>query len=273
LANKLNTFIVAHQDFGYEIPFPHEIIGLDGFSPSGAINIDVYLPSYMRSDRTFASYRAGWGILELLRQKGVDDQEFLAIWGYRHFFGNKFLADLTQTTTENTKEDPSNPYAYRTFQTPEEIKNSWNETVLLDIPDGIELIVTRPEKFPVTVAEQYAQVHHFEDLMFGVGLAIKCGCINPSVAATVLSKQIFVPGFVGRISLYNQLYEKLFLIATEFYDKHYVQREGYQARTINFVLERICAIFIIQKIYFERAPAVSTNLIQISENGHYIKGS
>lgn len=273
MANKLNTFIVAHQDFGYEIPFPHQLIGLDGFSSNGAVGVDKYLPEYMRGDRTFASYRAGWGVLELLRQKGVCEQEFLGIWSYRSFWGCKFSADLSRMTVENIKEDAGNEYAFRTFQTPNELTNSWDKNVLLSVPDGIELIVTRPITFPITFAEQYASVHHFDDLMFGIGLAIRFGCISPTVAATVLSKKVFVHGFVGRIALYRELYDKLFLIAEEFYKTNYIKRDGYQARSINFVLERICTIFIIQKIYFEKTPAVSANLIQISQDGQYVKGS
>lgn len=272
MVNKVNIFVTAHKEFGYEIPFPHEIIGLDGFSQNGAVSIDEYIPEYMRGDRTFASYRAGWGVLELLRQKGVDEQEFLEVSSYRSFFGNVLSPDLTRTTYENTKEDLNEPYVFRKFQTPEELRGSWNETILLDVPDGVELVVTRPLKFQMTFAEQYASVHHFEDLMFGVGLAIKFGCINPTFAASVLSKPFFVHGFVGRISLFRELYESLFLIAEEFYKNFYVKRDGYQARTINFVLERICTIFIMQKLYLEKIPAVTTNLVQISEDGQYVKG-
>ena len=272
MTKKINIFIVAHKEIGYELPFPHQIVGMDGFSPHGAISIDSYIPEYMREDRTFASYRASWGILEFLRQKEVSEHEFLGIWSYRSFFGNKLSPDLTRTTYENTKEDLSEPNPFRQFQTPEELKNSWNKTILLDAPDGVELVVTRPLKFPITFAEQYASAHHFDDLMFGIGLAIRLGCINPGFAASVLSQPFFVHGFSGRISLFRELYGPLLLIAEEFYKKFYIKRDGYQARSINFVLERICTIFIMQKLYLEKIPAVTTNLIQISKDGQYVKG-
>jgi len=269
--SNLHTFIATHKKLE-QLPFPHSIICLDGLLLEGAISSKDHLPDFMEKGRAFASYRAGWTALRYLKNQGVCDDDFLAVYSYRSFFGSIFNDDFSLVTTENTTQDLKNPNAFRLFRTHAELDASWRSDLLLKIPDNIDLVITRPVNFSLPFVEQYASSHHLDDLMFGMGIAIRLSCISQEVAAIALSNKLFIHGFVGRISFWQDLYDKLFLIAEEFYKNHYIQRDGYQARSINFVLERIVSIYLIQKVYFEKMACINTNLIQLSEDGGYVRG-
>jgi len=270
---KIHTFIATHKEIGYEIPFPHILIGMDGYNSNGAVDASKYIPEYMSRNRVFASYRAGWCALEYIKNSGFQDSDFLAVWSYRSFFGNKFHNNFMNFFKENTSSDSVDSIAFRNFQTPKEIQDTWKSKILINIPEDVELITTRPIDFGMSVMEHYATYHHLDDLMYGVGLAIRLWFIDQKVTAHVLSNSIFISGFIGRVSFYRDLYDKLFLIAEELYKKHYILRVGYQERSINFVLERIVSIFLMQKIYYENIPATNVNIVQISENGTYTPGA
>jgi hypothetical protein len=270
--NKIHNFVVTHKTLEYSIPFPHLLVGLDGYKSLDCLDISNSIPDYMNQDRTFACYRAGWGILKYLNDRNTDVSDYLAIYSYRSFFGNDFQNNMLELTNENQNRDLIGSGSFRSFFTPLEFYNSWKSELLDHVPECVELVTTRPIQFPASFSSQYAHCHHFEDLMFGLGIAIRVGCIDPKVTAQFLSSNIFIHGFVGKISFWQDLYQKLFLIADEFYKKHYIIRSGYQARSINFVLERIVSLYLMQKIYYENVSAANVNLIQISDNGKYVPG-
>jgi len=270
---KMHIFVATHKNIGYNIPFPHVLIGMDGYNSNGAIDISSFLPEYMNSDRTFASYRAGWGALRFLENNQCKDDDFMVVCSYRSFWGVKSHNNYMDLFHENTSSNQLDPLAFRVFQTPIELQETWKSSILLTAPEGVDFITTRPVDFGISVLEQYASSHHLDDLMYGIGLAIRLGCIDPGVTAHVLSNRIFIHGFAGRVKIFRELYSKLFLIAEEFYQKHHIPRDSYQERSINFVLERIVSIFLVQKIYYEKASALNVNLVQISGDGAYVRGS
>ncbi len=267
---NVQTFIATHREIPFNISFPYTAVCLDEYKKNGAIIASQHLPEYMANDRTFASYRAGWAVVNLLQNQTFKN-DFIAIYSYRSFFGTNFDTDFHKLTTENYSVADEQS-SFRIFRSPQQLKLTWRKDIISEVPHGFELVITKPVAFQISFAEQYSSSHHFDDLMYGLGLAIRVGCISAEVAAHVLSNKIFIHGFIARRSFWIELYNKLFLIADKFYKNYYVKRVGYQERNINFVLERIVSIYLIQKAYYENIPTISTNIVQISEDGVYQKG-
>ena len=61
-------------------------------------------------------------------------------------------------------------------------------------------------------------------------------------------------------------YERIWWLAKEVYRKHHIPRQGYQERSINFMLERVVSIYLMHKIFVEKMPAVCANLVHVDKN-------
>jgi Domain of unknown function (DUF4422) len=271
MGNTVRHYVATHKKVDWVIPFPHRLITLDGYSEPNALDASSILPREMLEDRTFAFYRAGW--VAVADAKDMKDDDFICLEGYRSYFGTQLSADVHRTVVENPSELSCAADGLRTFMTPSVLQETWMSSILEEVPTGVDLIISRPVAFPCTMLEQYAVSHPIEDLLLGLGLAVRIGVLNEATLPRILNSNYFINNFVGRVSFFRKLYSFLYKVAFEFYSKLYIRRTDYQSRVINFILERIVSIYLIEKVYFEGVSTLTVNLNQITEDGIYRPGA
>lgn len=254
----MNLYVVTHKKIEWNIPFQHKLITVDGYSEEGAINSEKYIEKEISDNRTFAMYKSAPVILDEL--KNSHDKEHVGVFSYRSYLSTEFTADIAGVHPEDSA---------RIFATPESLQTSWKDKVLLDFPSNYELVITQPIDFECTVLEQYAAIHHVDDLLFGMGLAVRAGLISQQMVAYSLSNRLFINNFASEVSFYRNLYERVWWIAEEFYKKYWIPRNDYQVRAINFMLERVISAVLIEQVYFRKRPTIACKMLLVDKNLKY----
>ena len=262
----MHRYVITHKPLDWRIPFEHKLVTVDQYRQDGALHASDYIGKEFSGNRTFAIYA---GIAAIL--KNIDhlpDDDFIVVNGYRSYFGSKLNTDISFTVPENTNNNVQQQQ-FRDIITPDDLQANWGTKLLNEFPKGYELVISRPLDLGSPIIEQYSTYHHLDDLLFGIGHAVRAGIIPARFTAHVLTTNFFIAQFASRVSFFRNLYERVWWLAKEVYAKSYVQREGYQERSINFMLERIISIYLTHKIYVEKLPTICTNLVHIDPNLSY----
>lgn len=255
---RRNYFVVTHQDIPWQIPFEHQLIGVEGYSPTHGIAAGSVISRLLDSETAFGALRAMMAINQLLSDQ--DDSAPVFTSSYRLFLGRE------------THEDWLSPIMQvNEIIAPEEFANNWQNIIATDIPAGVDIMIPAPRLLPDTLLGQYARVHHLDDLMLAVGCAIRAGLLDPISVPTMLSSNTLIPYglFAARKSIRQEFNQKLWACALDFYKNHYVPRAGYQRRVIDFVFERISSMAIVQMITSRKLNCISSRNIWISSDGIY----
>lgn len=266
----LHKFVITHKPIDWTIPFQHKLVTVNGYKEEGAIDASEFIGE-LNLNRTFAFFGGIGAILENI--KDLPDDDYINVSSHRGYFGNEFNKNIRTAVPENIQNLPNNPNTLRKIITPAQLQSDWQSLLMTEFPKDYELVILRPINLTRSVTEQYATFHHLDDLLTGVSVAISAGILDQRIAAHALSSPVFIASFASKIKFFRELFEKVWWLAKEIYKKHYVQRQGYQERSINFMLERIVSIYLMQKVYVEEIPTICTNLVHIDNNMVYQSGA
>ena len=266
----MHKFVITHKPIEWEIPFEHQLVTVNGYKKEGAIAASDTIGD-LDKNRAFAFYGGIAAILENI--KDLPDDDHIIVYTYRNCFSNELDTRTDFAVSENLQNLESPENEFRKLITPEQYNTEWKDKLLVDFPKDYELVIGRPLLLPLPIIQHYAIFHHLDDLLFGLSVAVRCGLLNPAFASEFLTKPIYLGQFAAKVSLFRTLYEKIWWIAKEIYAKHYVQRTGYQERSINFTLERLCCLFLMEKVYIEKVPTVCAGLLQIDHDLVYKPGA
>jgi hypothetical protein len=262
----MHKFVVTHKPIKWNIPFEHQLVTVNGYKQEGAIDASDFI-GHLNLDRTFAIYGGIAAILENI--KDLPDDDHIVVSGYRCYFGNTLHNNVEVSISENIENTQDAEFKFRELITPDELQATWKDKVLLEFPKEYELVISRPLNFLQSILEQHSTTHHFDDLLFGLAEAVRAGLLNPHLTANFLSQPIYISQFASKVSFFKNLYERIWWLCKKIYTKHHVPRNGYQERSINFTVERIISIYLMQKVYVERVPTVCAHLLHIDPNAVY----
>jgi hypothetical protein len=266
----MHNFVITHKPMEWETPVEHQLVTVNGYKQEGAIDASDTIGE-LNLNRTFAFYGGTTAILENI--KDLPDDDHIFVTGYRNWLSNEFNPRIDFAVPENATNSDNPENDFRKMVTPEQLYTTFKDKVMTEFPKEYELVIAKPILLPCPILEQYARYHHLDDFLAGLSVAVRSGLLNQSLVAQFLTMPIHMTAFACKISLFRDLYEKIWWIAKELYSKHYVQRSGYQERSINFTLERICSLYLMQKVYAEKIPTICTGFFQIDRNLIYKSGA
>jgi hypothetical protein len=253
-------FIITHQPLTVKIPFPHRVIGVEGFTPdpSEGTAAAKVISRALDYETAFGGMRSLMAMNEEL--DSLPDSTQVFVGSYRLFLGRETQSDwLSPIMQENM------------IISPEQLATRWEELVATEIPDGVDMLIPAPRLLPDTVLGQYARVHHLDDLLFGVACAIRSGLLNPLSVPMMLSTPTLIPYglFAARKNIRYEFNKRLWSCALEFYKHYHIPRFGYQRRAIDFVFERVVSMAIVQMITEKGLRCLSCRNIFVSASGKY----
>ena len=253
-------YIVTHKEIPWTLPFNHFLIGVDGYAPDSKLGLATaeVLSKNLDSETTFGTLRSLMPINQDLNNYNNDVTVF---WGsYRLMLSKEFNEDWLSTSMADNR-----------IVSPEELDKKWMDIVATEMPNGVDIIVAAPKQMPHSLMGQYMGNHHLDDLMFGVGCAIRFGLLDPTSVPQMLASTTLIPygNFAAKKSIRFDFNQKVWDCALYFYKHYYRPRTGYQRRVIDFVFERIISMAIVQMIVRLELKCVSSRSLLISNNGQY----
>lgn len=255
-----NYFVVTHQEIPWVIPFSHQVIGVEGYTPDDSVGIPAasIISRLLDSETAFGALRAMMPInFQLTNQ---DDTASIFTASYRLFLGQETNQNWLSPVMQENR-----------IITPDDLMNNWQNIIATEIPDDVDIMIPAPRILPDTLLGQYARVHHLDDLMLAVGCAIRVGLLDSLSVPMMLSSNTLIPygNFAARKSLRHEFNKKVWLCVLEFYKSHYIPRTAYQRRIIDFVFERVISMAIIQMIAKKNLHCVSCRNIWVCPDGVY----
>ncbi len=256
-----NYFIVTHKNIPWEIPFPHRIIGVEGYIPNTlkGVAASQSIGQLLDSETAFGALRSLMAMNQQIESNSNTQEVF---WGsYRLFLSNE------------TNEDWLNPSLQENLIiTPKEFNSNWKKIITTEIPSGVDIMIPAPRLLPDTILGQYARVHHLDDLLLAVGCAIRYGLLEPLSISKMLESNTLIPYgiFAAPKSIRYEFNERVWACAIDFYKNYYTPKNGYQRRVIDFAFERVISMAIIQLIINKKLNCISCRNIWVSDTGTYI---
>jgi hypothetical protein len=256
-------FVIAHNAFGWKIPFDHRLVAVGELTLPGAVQASQFLDPALAFDHGLGGSRATPAIHELIKTS-VDGEESIAVSSYRMFL----------STEVNDSGFTSIPFEDRfRIITPDFFLEHHGDLVLHSIPKDLDLVIARPINFSVSVLEQYT-AHHLADLLKGVSLAIEMKLIDQGYAAQMLSRPILLPFgfFLSRATLRMHIHQLFWDFILQYYLMfgRNLQRQDYQKRYIDFVAERIFSIFLFEYIIKNQLRFRTSRPILVSATGSHV---
>ena len=266
----MHKFVITHKPVEWEIPFEHQLVTVNGYKQEGAIDASDFIGD-LNLNRTFAMFGGIAAILENI--KDLPDDDHIVVYGYRTYFGKTLHSNIELAVPENATNLDNPEFQFRELVTPDALQATWKDRLLLEFPKDYELVIARPLNLLGTLLSQYSKIHHLDDLFFGLAEAVRAGLLNQHITADLLSQPVFLSQFASKVSFFRNLYERVWWLCKQLYTKHYVQRSGYQERSINFTIERIISIYLMQKVYAEKIPTTCAEFFLIDPNSTYNSGA
>jgi hypothetical protein len=126
--------------------------------------------------------------------------------------------------------------------------------------------------FPVAggMLNQFAQVHPLDDLLAVVKFLLQRGRITPPAAVAFLREEYLIPACnmgVFRSQTLKHILALLRPVADFLRSPDYVAREGYNRRSLGFIIERLNSFVILDMMRNGQAPQTFGNHIVISGTG------
>ena len=256
-----NFFVTTHIPLPWDIPFPHTLIGVEGYIPKeeNSIAASNVISKLLDSETAFGALRSLIPINSSIED--MDDNATIFTGTYRLFLGKETEKDwLSPVLQENL------------IISPTELDSKWKSIIATELPVGIDILIPAPRLLPDTILGQYSRVHHLDDLLLATGCAIRAGLLEPLSVPKMLSSNTLIPygNFASKKEMKFDFNQRLWWCAQEFYKHHYKPRNGYQRRVIDFVFERITSMALIQMIINKNLQCASCRNIWISNDGNYI---
>ena len=256
----MKYYIINHKPLEWPIPFEHIEIGVGGYTPANGMSAEKYCGRIIDSGSSHGSNRANRAIMASLLD--LDPREDTFVGSYRLFMGTSYADDwLTPVAEENI----------RTIISAKYLQEHYRDVVALSIPAGYDIMVCHPVAFQTSILENYAQAHHLDDLMFGVGCAIRAGLIRGSTAAYMLPRPFLFPFgyFASTASFRYDLSDRLQWSVDDFYRRYWIPRDDYQSRSLDFVFERIVSMALFEIMVDKKMRVCASKPVLISDDGVY----
>jgi hypothetical protein len=249
-------FVITHKPIEWRLPFSHTVIGVEKYVPEVGFAAGDFIGEKLAGETSLGTLRAIPAIL-----KNVEGLPSSAQIFHSHY--RLFLSSAIRTRWASRLGRPK-------VITPSELLRS-PKIILTAIPTGLDIISPAPMTFKTTVVEQYHESHILEDLMFGLGVALRAGLISGNVVSRHLNSKQMIPfgNFAAHKSVKTEFLERLWWCALEFLKSMYVPRSDYQKRVVDFVFERITSFALAEMIESGRYNVGYSRVVRVSADGIY----
>lgn len=225
-------FCIAHAPFPWQMPAFMTMLGSGDYVPdSGLAMSQLLAPDEARRNRYLGEYLALFQVRRLLEQQAA--QGFVGFCHYRRFA-------LTQPIGHR--------HQFNHWAHPADFARVQPEHFL---GDGQTPIVPVTHTFAGSVLQQYCAVAVARDLLLFFGDAIDCGVITDWEASNFLSGNTFIPcptvAYIP-VAWFIDIARQLELVMARHYRHHYIERDGYLARSMAFSCERLQALLLAKRI-------------------------
>jgi len=257
-----NFFVISHQQPDWKIPFDHKLVGVGGFSPKGGFAARDVISHALDNETALGALRAVPLIAEEIKKLRVDEPVFVS--SYRVFLGKETTNDWLSPILQEFQ-----------IVSPEKFEADHDTLVMKEVPSGVDIVIPSPRLLPDTILGQYSRLpgHHLDDLLFGVGCAIRAGLLNGLLVPKLLSSNVFIAYngiFASSAKFRLDYYDRLWWAVNEFYKHYYLPRFGYERRVIDFVFERVTSMALMQLIVDQKLSCLSARVTLVSETGQYV---
>jgi hypothetical protein len=112
-------------------------------------------------------------------------------------------------------------------------------------------VFNTPVQFNGGMLGQYASAHVLKDLLNFTNFLIEAGIFSQKEAAEFLRENIEIPSCnIGtyKLETYREIFSTLRKAADFLYSNFFIAREGYQRRSVGFLLERLNSYLILKMI-------------------------
>lgn len=225
-------YCIAHAPFAWKMPEFMTMLGSGDYVPETGLAMSQLLaPEDALRNRYLGEYLALFQVrrqLELQQAHG-----FVGFCHYRRFALTRPIGHLREF----------NHWAH-----PDDFARVQPEHF---VGDGATPIVPVSYTFAGSVLQQYAANAVGRDILMFFGDAIDCGVISDWEASQFLSGDTFIPcptvAYIP-VSWFIDIARKLELVMSRHYRYHYIEREGYLARSMAFSCERLHALLLARYI-------------------------
>jgi hypothetical protein len=225
-------YCIAHAPFPWRMPAFMTMLGSGDYVPESGLAMSQLLsPEEARRNRYLGEYLALFQVRRLLQQQQA--QGMVGFCHYRRF---------ALTVPIGTRRD-FNHWAH-----PDDFARVLPEHFL---GDGQTPIVPVRHRFAGSVLQQYCANAVARDILMFFGDAIDCGVISDWEASNFLSGDAFIPcPTVAYIPVpwFIEIAQQLELVMSRHYRYHYINRDGYLARSMAFSCERLHALLLARHI-------------------------
>jgi len=178
--------------------------------------------------------------------------DFVRIFQYRRFIGEKAFGESSNL-----------PWARR-------IKGNMIEFCRLEFnrSSAAELFGT-PFEFSNGMLGQYADTHVLEDMLNFSKFLTQTGIFEPGRTASFITERRLIPSSnmgVFRVATLKEILQTLKQAAAFVHSDYFVQRDGYQRRSVGFLLERLNSYLILERIRLGISEANFGHQIIISDD-------
>lgn len=258
----MKYFVLNHAPYGWHIPFDIIEIGLGGYIPKPGIRASTYIGDFLDSEVAFGGLRSCAAVRATLAS--CDPTESVFLGSYRMFMGKQLEENWRIAMPQEVA---------RQIVSPQVFEENFESLVALELPQNIDVLICTPINFGYSVIQHYSASHHLDDLMLAFSCAIRAGLVTQAAASAFLTGTTLIPYgfFASSAKLRMDLFERLQWCATEFFYKHYVPRDGYQRRAIDFAFERVIATYLFELVHKEGIRTAASKPILVSPTGNYEK--
>lgn len=243
-------YCIAHAPFAWALPDFITVIGSGGYVPEQGLAMSVLAPDQAARNVYLGEYAAMFQIRRLLLESGADG--FVGVCHYRRFALSHPIGQLRGFNYH------AHPDLLATVL-PEHFYG-----------DGQTPIVPVSVTFPHTVMMQYAAHCEGRDLLMFFGDAIDCGVITGIEATQFLIGTEFITAPTVAyipVSWFVEIVADLEKVMARHYRHHYIQRDGYLARSMALCCERLQALLLAKRIAAWGKPVIARPLTLLMPNG------
>ena len=224
-------YCITHAEPAWPLPEFLTVIGTGDYVPARGLALSQLCPEQAMRNRYLGEYVALFQIRKLLVESRAEG--FVGVCHYRRFA---------------LPQPPGILLGFNHHAPPDVLAGL---TAADFVGDGQTPIVPSKVQFPVGPLQQIVYPGGTRDLLMFFGDAIDCGVITPEEAAAFIGGNSFIAAPTVAylpVAWFVDIVYQLELVASRFYRYHYIEREGYPARSMAFCCERLQALLLLRHI-------------------------
>lgn len=240
-------FCVAHQRPNWKLPDFMTVVGTGDYIPNNGVALSQQFPDIANQNRYLGEYVALYAIRSLLIESKASG--FVGVCHYRRFALTHPLGKLV---------------GFNFHASPSLLETALPVHFL---GDGLTPIIPAVVHFAGNILEQYAATCIARDLLYFFGDAVDSNVISDAEAVKFLSGNAFITApTVAYIPIewFIEIVAQLEIVMARFFRLHYIERDGYLARSMAFCCERLQALLLAKRVEawgFDRLVAQPLTLL------------